>query len=144
MDDLVQFAQKAIIVHEGKLLMIRKAEDHPYHPGRWEIPGGRLRPDEGLDEGLRREVHEEVALDVAPYRPLSMWMWRLGEAETIIVVARECMIVGEPEARLTVNAQQEHISHLRWVPLGEVGNYDITPSARGPIVDALARMASAG
>ncbi|WP_435586409.1 NUDIX domain-containing protein [Micromonospora aurantiaca (nom. illeg.)] len=140
MDDLVQFAQKAIIIHDGNLLMVRKSDDHPYHPGCWEIPGGRLRSDECLDEGLRREVHEEVALDVAPARPLAMWMWRPTGVDTIIVVVRQCAIVGEPVAYLTANAVREHISDVQWVPLGEVDGYQINRTAKRPILDALARV----
>ena len=35
-----RFAQKAFIVDNGKLLLVKKSKDDPYHPGEWEVPGG--------------------------------------------------------------------------------------------------------
>ena len=90
----VQFAQKAVIEWQGRLLLIRKGQDDPHQPGRWELPGGRLQHGESLDDALVREVREEVGLDVSPGRPLALWSWRLSneqDAPTVIAVDRLCM-----------------------------------------------------
>jgi ADP-ribose pyrophosphatase YjhB (NUDIX family) len=44
---------------DGSLLLVR----HSYRP-RWAIPGGLCRPREEVADGARREVREEVGLDV--------------------------------------------------------------------------------
>src|SRR5690242_8316944 len=91
----LQFAQKAVIVDKGKVLLVRKGADDPHNPGRWELPGGRLKQHESLDEALAREVREEVGLAVVPGRPLAMWSWRLGDdddAPTVVAVARMCTV----------------------------------------------------
>jgi len=41
----------------------RRLPGEPY-PGFWELPGGRVRPGEGLTAALRREVLEETGLEV--------------------------------------------------------------------------------
>jgi ADP-ribose pyrophosphatase YjhB (NUDIX family) len=40
----------------GELLLVRQAN------GRWGLPGGKLKADEGVLTGLVREVHEETGL----------------------------------------------------------------------------------
>lgn len=53
-------AQKAIIEHDGKILITRGKGDVDL----WELPGGRLHRDEKPEEGLAREVKEELGVDV--------------------------------------------------------------------------------
>lgn len=48
---------------EGKFLFLRRSAD--FKPGasqNWDIPGGRIEPEEPLEEALRREVQEETGL----------------------------------------------------------------------------------
>lgn len=57
---LGKVAQKAIIVKDNKILLTRNPKDNDI----WELPGGRLHVDEAPDEGLRRELFEELGVDV--------------------------------------------------------------------------------
>jgi ADP-ribose pyrophosphatase YjhB (NUDIX family) len=49
-----------MIEHDGKVLLVRTA-----YRRNWSLPGGLLSKRETPLDGLRREVREEVALDVA-------------------------------------------------------------------------------
>lgn len=49
-----------LIEKEGKLLAIRQKTGP--HAGRYDLPGGRIEPGEGLEEALRRELLEEVGM----------------------------------------------------------------------------------
>jgi 8-oxo-dGTP diphosphatase len=46
----------------GRLLLILRGREPG--AGLWSIPGGKVEPDEALDDAVRREVLEETALDV--------------------------------------------------------------------------------
>jgi len=52
----------AVVVDErDRALLIRRPDN-----GHWEPPGGVLELDEGIADGLRREVAEETGLEVEP------------------------------------------------------------------------------
>lgn len=55
---------KAILCHEGRILLVQ----HTYGPRRWELPGGGLRRDEAPLAGVRREIREELAVELGDVR----------------------------------------------------------------------------
>ncbi|WP_051829727.1 MULTISPECIES: NUDIX hydrolase [Streptomyces] len=48
---------------DGRVLAIRPADN-----GAWELPGGVLELDEAIEDGVRREVHEETGIKVGVER----------------------------------------------------------------------------
>ena len=41
--------------------------DNEYFAGFWEMPSGKLEFGETVGQGLRREVFEEIGIDIAPF-----------------------------------------------------------------------------
>ncbi|MFD0686307.1 NUDIX domain-containing protein [Actinomadura fibrosa] len=140
----LEFAQKAFIVAGGALLLVRKSMDDPFHPGRWEVPGGRLEVDADLDldEHIRREVWEEVGLKVDPGPPFHLWEWFMpdrasdvpGAQVRVVATARRCVPV-TLDASLANQEASDHLAECAWVPLDDVESYDFIPSLR-PVVRA--------
>jgi len=54
----------AAVIQKGKyyLLARRKAGNTP-RSGQWEFPGGKLEPDESLQQCIKRELKEELCID---------------------------------------------------------------------------------
>lgn len=71
-------ATKALILHQGKILILRESGSYQdgSNVGRYDVPGGRLKPGERFDEALRREVKEETGLDIAIGAPVAVNEWR--------------------------------------------------------------------
>lgn len=52
-----------LMIEEGKVLVSKRKENSP-HGGLWEFPGGKVMPEEEPREALRREIKEELDIDV--------------------------------------------------------------------------------
>lgn len=58
----------AVVIHDGKLLMVRRGL--PPAAGLWSIPGGRVELGETLKEAVEREILEETGLVVRAQEPV--------------------------------------------------------------------------
>ncbi|MGE5176599.1 MAG: (deoxy)nucleoside triphosphate pyrophosphohydrolase [Hyphomicrobiales bacterium] len=65
------FEVGAGIVWDGTNVLIARRKDGDHQGGLWEFPGGKRRPQESIESCLRREMMEEIALDVTVGR-----LWR--------------------------------------------------------------------
>lgn len=55
---------------EGRVLLCRMAPDHGVFPGQWALPGGGVEPGERIETALRREVREELGIELRSATPL--------------------------------------------------------------------------
>ena len=55
---------------EGRVLLCRMAPDRGVFPGQWALPGGGVEPGERIEAALRREVREELGIDLRSWAPL--------------------------------------------------------------------------
>jgi 8-oxo-dGTP diphosphatase len=114
-----QIAVGAVVVEDGRLLMIQRAQDPG--AGLWSLPGGRVELGEYLADALRREVAEETGLSVE-VRDLVGILEVVGDPHYVILdyFAEVAGDVRDPVAGTDV-------SDARWVPLDEVADLDCTP-----------------
>jgi len=49
-----------LIQNQGAYLLCRMPLDRGAFPGQWALSGGGLEPDERIEDGLRREIREEL------------------------------------------------------------------------------------
>ena len=54
----------AILTQAGRVLIARR-KPGASQAGMWEFPGGKVRPGETPEECLKREIREELGLDIA-------------------------------------------------------------------------------
>ena len=57
------YQAKILIRYRGKYLLLKKVRDiHPEHIGGWEVPGGKIKPNEDPVTASLREIKEETDL----------------------------------------------------------------------------------
>lgn len=136
------FAQKAFILYEGSLLLVQKSEDDPYNPGKWEVPGGRMNFGEDVDDHIRREVEEEVGIEIRPGRPFYVWQWQLERIDDqgekarmqIVAVARLCSPTSL-EMSSSKRVEEDFLGEARWVRIEDLPGYDLISNMR-PVIES--------
>ena len=64
----VDVAVGVLIDPAGRFLLTSRPEGKVY-AGYWEFPGGKLEPDETVEQALRRELHEELGITIGAAQP---------------------------------------------------------------------------
>ena len=98
----------------GDVLVVQRASD-----GGWELPGGRLAPDEDVTEGVHREIVEETGLDTDVGRPVHATSWRNAADKGRFAVYYWCVPDGQGidlgSGADPVTLSYEHVDHA-WLP----------------------------
>jgi A/G-specific adenine glycosylase len=114
-----------IIRKDGKYL-IQKRPSSGLLADLWEFPGGKREPGETLVEALRRELREELGVEVAAARPL-ITVRHAYTRFRVRLHAYECRLKSDPKT---------DPKRLRWVSLRALRRYPF-PSGSARIVDKL-------
>ena len=64
---MTKLATLCHILHEDTLLLQRKSAGF-FGEGKWNGVGGKLKPGESLNEGVKREVFEETGLQISQHK----------------------------------------------------------------------------
>ena len=102
--------------------------------GYWEFPGGKLAEGEDEAAALRRELSEELGIEVQTSRPLLMLAHDYSDRRVLLAVHVVEQYLGVPRG---LEGQP-----LKWVSPAVLFGEDLLPADR-PIVEALNREAAA-
>ena len=64
MKDMWGLTVRGICEYNGKILLLKLRSISAHDPGKWEIPGGKVKKNEFFDDALRREYLEETGLEI--------------------------------------------------------------------------------
>lgn len=112
---------------EGRVLIARRPRGR-HMAGRWEFPGGKLEGGEDPLAGLKRELAEELGVDVRHAHPLIRLRHEYPERRVLLDVWQVTAYEGEPQA-LEADA-------LAWARPDDLPKHDLIEADR-PIVTAL-------
>ena len=83
----------ALIVQNGKLLCAQRSENMAL-PLKWELPGGKIEPNESEEDCLRREILEELGLIIQVENRLDANLHEIQPGKQIQLIPFMCKIIG--------------------------------------------------
>lgn len=121
-----KISQKAILEHEGKILVARGVGD-----SLWELSGGHLHADEEPEIGLAREIEEELKITLGALTPL--WVGRSLHVKSNtwrILIVYHGQVLGNG----VVTADKEEVEETRWVSREELKALPLFDDCRAAVV----------
>ncbi|KPJ85054.1 MAG: hypothetical protein AMS17_15060 [Spirochaetes bacterium DG_61] len=103
------------IVREGNKLLLQKKSTGRFGEGKWNGPGGKLKPYETLEECAVREVMEETSLRVSSLKlhgTLKHYFGNVDEPAWIVYQLSTTDYQGE--------LRESEEGELRWFPVDEI------------------------
>ena len=98
----------AVVIRTGKVLLTRRA-NKPFRD-HWDFPGGFLEPDECPEDGLRREIDEELKIGIKILRVLGIYPDTYGPGgEATLNIYYLCKI-----ARGEITPVQTEVAAAKW------------------------------
>lgn len=111
----------------GRVLLARRTEGRDL-AGAWEFPGGKVEQGESPIQALKRELHEELGIEVGNVEALISVPQRYANKSIVLDVYTIKSYMGKPRG-LEKQA-------LAWSPLEKLSSYPMPPADR-PVVSAL-------
>lgn len=110
----------AIVVKDGKFLVTRRTLTNKRFPGMWTVPGGKLETNNVLEQVLRREVREEVGLEIKNIEYVTSLATVHADGNPSLVIS--CMADWESGE---VKLQEEETDQYAWVSLPEAKSHEL-------------------
>lgn len=115
---------RCALTRGGKVLLVR----HTYGDRRWALPGGLVRRHEAGEATARREMREELGIEVTAWKELGTLRFVGPERARHVV---ECLSAPLPDSELVVN--EAEIAEVAWFAREDVPGDSLEQTAE--IVD---------
>ena len=104
----------AVIVRDEKVLLTRRSIEPGL--GKWDLPGGFMEKGEHPHDALKREIHEELGVDLSSYKLLDFFMDEYGDGgDSTLNIAFICQIEKDP----WINDHTE-FDEIRWFDFNNI------------------------
>ena len=108
-----------ILQHDDKILLTRRKRD-VHQGGLWEFPGGKQEVGETLEQCLRRELKEEIDIEVGDLKPFSTVHHRYREKEVELHFFSCSTYKGNPKPLECLE--------MAWVSMPDLCSYEFPPA----------------
>jgi ADP-ribose pyrophosphatase YjhB (NUDIX family) len=114
-------AQKVIIARSEKVLIVRDSRD----PNTWQLPGGRLNEGERPEEGIAREVQEELGVLITQIEPVYVGVQvHKRDGSTMLVLVYKAVLCDE---NAHFQCDEVEIAEMEWVSRQTWSHYHFFP-----------------
>ncbi|SFG25742.1 NUDIX domain-containing protein [Sporolactobacillus nakayamae] len=118
---------EAAIYHEGRWLIIKRSEREKHAAGLLALVGGKVdlndHPNDILEHALRREIKEEIAIDVGELTYVKSASFLLPEGRC----ALEAIFLCSPKSGIPHAVSADEIAEFYWLTTEEVLSHPKAP-----------------
>ena len=124
-----------VVVNRERQVLIAKRHARQHQGGLWEFPGGKVDDGESVQDALKRELLEEVNIDVRECASLLKIHHDYADKQVLLDVWYVNVFAGEPAG---CEGQP-----VKWIGIEEFSNHDF-PEANREIIDAVRNLLAPG
>lgn len=118
---------------QGQYLLCKAHPEYGVFPNQWAFPGGGMEENETLEEAVRREVREEVGLELESFKPLEFTddfrVKKLRDGSSIDVYMVYLLFTAVAKDPENIRLNEEFVAY-KWVNATDVLEYDLNEPAR--------------
>ncbi len=118
----------AVVHNEQGQILIDRRPANGLLGGLWEFPGGKIEPDETVEACIKREILEEIGIEIAVGDHLITIDHTYSHFHVTLIVHYCRYLSGEPQA---IECEE-----VRWVSLAQIDQFPF-PTANRQIIAAL-------
>lgn len=109
----------SIIEKNNKIAFVQESKESVY--GKWNLPAGRLEPNESCIDGAKRESKEELELDVEPEYIVGIYI-NEGEKSDISLII---IVKSSLKNNSKLKPDKNHVLDGKWIPIDEINKHDL-------------------
>ncbi len=118
------------VLIEDDLVLLTQRKQGTHLEGLWELPGGKIEPDEDPRDAVVRELHEELGISVEVLAPFEITLFRYPEKTVLLLFFEVRRKEGSPPPRAL------EVAALRFASAKDLDSLSFPPADAG-VIDRL-------
>jgi len=118
----------AVIINQQDQVLIARRAAHQHQGNKWEFPGGKVEADETSQQALRREINEEIGIQIESAVFITDILYQYNDKKVLLNVYRVESWQGE--------AMGKEGQAIKWIEKKSLDDYDF-PAANAEIISYL-------
>ena len=106
------------LVYQNEKILICQRKEEGDHPLKWEFPGGKLKDSENNKEALKRELKEELSIEVNEMIFFDEYLYEYKKLSKNLKLVFFQIFQFEGEIQNKVHQQ------MKWIDISKLGDYD--------------------
>ena len=116
-NNLLKVVVGGLIYQNEKILICQRKEEGD-HPLKWEFPGGKLKKNENNQDALKRELKEELNIEINEMIFFDEYLYEYKELSKKLKLVFFNIFQFEGEIQSKVHQQ------LKWIDISNLSDYD--------------------
>ena len=106
------------LIYQNEKILICQRKEEGDHPLKWEFPGGKLKDNENNQEALKRELKEELSIEINEMIYFDEYLYEYKKLSKNLKLVFFQIFHFEGEIQNNVHQQ------FKWIDISKLGDYD--------------------